>query len=685
MEGLVVEAYMPTHDVSIPTEPKRSNADATATTFESMTGTLPRKVAKRSLPLMVAAADPVASPMPIDGDVRVAKKPRLGVPLLASPTTEKADCNCTKIASPVAEEAALPPADRCYITDTPPNASAAGAPSYESTLENTVELPIRAVKPTIQRKHNSGKGMRKKGELSALAAMVAGIWAADQGNTALETHNGVNSYVSSALGTSKGQTTTIPGWNNCRNHHVDESIDQATGLLRGKRENSSEEDDDTLMCAVENHTDDPVAALTPKSLCTGKRHDALDSSIDRKTVRPGKWTADEVKTLKDAVEKHNGKNWDAISSLVPGRTQKQCTNRWYHAMELSVEGATFRKDTWTIDDDNKLKDAVEKHGAENWKVIAALLPGRTKIQCWSRWHVAVDPSIDRTAPRTGRWTKDEDNKLMKAAEKYGGKNWDAIAALVPSRTRSQCAGRWHDALDPSIRRTGRTGKWTEDEDKTLKDAVEKHGGKNFEAVSLMVPGRTKKQCTNRWYNALDPSVERATGRTDVWAIEDDNKLRDAVERHGEENWKPIAALLPGRTKTQCCSRWQNAVDPRIDHTAPRTGRWTADEDNKLKEAAAKYGGQNWDAVAESVPSRSTRQCRDRWRNALDPSVGMAIAHTGHWTEDEDSMLKDAVQQYGGKNWSAIAKLVPNRRSTQCWGRWNSFFDPSIDPPTGRMN
>jgi hypothetical protein len=710
MERLTVEASMSTHEVSISTDAKRSSSTATTatTTGRIMTGTLRRKVAKRSLPLLLAVAEPVAPP--IDSDLRVAKKPRLEVPRFASPTTEEA-LNSTKIASheatetqtaitqwrtsngesawypsisaeqgtidldtiasPVADETALPPVDAYNMTATSSNASATGAPS-KSKLENKVELSIRAVKPTIQRKHKSGK-LRKKEELSALAAMVAGIWAADQGNT------------SAPLLATTGQTTISPGLNQCHND-VGKIIDQATGLLRVERENSLEEDDDTLMYSpIETHK---IAALAPdrtKTPGTGKRHHFLDSDVDRKTVRMGKWTADEVKTLKDAVEKHNGKNWEAISSLVPGRTQKQCTNRWYHAMEPSIEGSPGRTDTWTAEDDNELKDAVEKHGEGNWNAIAELLPGRTKIQCWRRWHVAVDPKVDRTTPRTGRWTKDEDNKLKEAAARYGGKNWDAIAALVPSRTRSQCTGRWHDALDPSIGQTVRTGKWTADEDKTLQDAVEKHGGRNFEAVSLLVPGRTKKQCTNRWYNALKPSVERATGRTDTWTTDDDNKLKNAVEKHGEENWTAIAALLPGRTKIQCWRRWHDAVDPKIDRTAPRTGRWTADEDNKLKEAAAKYGGHNWDVVAESVPSRSPRQCRDRWRNALDPSVGMDVARTGHWTADEDSKLKDAVQKCGGKNWTAIAKLVPNRRSTQCWGRWNSFLDPSIDPPTGRTD
>jgi hypothetical protein len=41
---------------------------------------------------------------------------------------------------------------------------------------------------------------------------------------------------------------------------------------------------------------------------------------------------DEDSTLEDAVEKHTGGDWPAISALVPGRTQKQCWNKWYYAL-----------------------------------------------------------------------------------------------------------------------------------------------------------------------------------------------------------------------------------------------------------------------------------------------------------------------------------------------------------------
>jgi hypothetical protein len=62
---------------------------------------------------------------------------------------------------------------------------------------------------------------------------------------------------------------------------------------------------------------------------------------------------------------------------------------------------------------------------------------------------------------------------------HGGEYGDAIAALIPGRTKKQCGNRWEDVLDPSIDQvTLRTGKWAEDEDMKQKDAVQAHVGKN---------------------------------------------------------------------------------------------------------------------------------------------------------------------------------------------------------------
>jgi hypothetical protein len=79
--------------------------------------------------------------------------------------------------------------------------------------------------------------------------------------------------------------------------------------------------------------------------------------------------------------------------------------------------------------------------------------------------------------------------------------------------------------------------------------------------------------------------------TGYWKPEEDAKLTSAVaktgkKKHGEKyrtDWNAITALVPGRTGKQCWSRWKLVLDPSIALTAGRTGKWTEDEDTKLKD------------------------------------------------------------------------------------------------------
>jgi hypothetical protein len=174
---------------------------------------------------------------------------------------------------------------------------------------------------------------------------------------------------------------------------------------------------------------------------------------------------------------------------------------------------------------------------------------------------AVPAKVTQTIDR---WTLEEDTKLTGAVTNICKMNhgkeyrvdWVAVAALVPCRTKQQCKSRWQ-TLDANIGGANRfMGTWTEDEDSKLRDAVKGHGGKDWGTISALVPGRTKIQCHQRWPKLLDPSIDRATGRTCKWAEGEDSKLKDAVQTHGGKNWDAIAALVPGRNKNQCWSRWR---------------------------------------------------------------------------------------------------------------------------------
>lgn len=175
-------------------------------------------------------------------------------------------------------------------------------------------------------------------------------------------------------------------------------------------------------------------------------------------------------------------------------------------------------------------DPLQRHGGKDgkdWTEIVALVPGRTKTQCTNRWHYLLKPSISQTTGRTGEWTGDEDRMLREAVKLHGCKEWVAIIALVPGRTNVQCSSRWKYALNPSIaiaRATGRKGAWTEGEDDQLKDAVHMHSGKDWALVAALFSGRTKGQCSSRWYQTLKPTIAiaRANGRKGAWTESEDD-------------------------------------------------------------------------------------------------------------------------------------------------------------------
>jgi hypothetical protein len=234
-------------------------------------------------------------------------------------------------------------------------------------------------------------------------------------------------------------------------------------------------------------------------------------------------------------------------------------------------GATRMTGQWTSEEDAKLTSAVantpkKKWGTEykiNWDAVAALVPGRTKTQCQEKWYRGLNPNSVRATGRKCCWTADDDKKLKGAVLTHDGKNWAAIAALVPCRTKFQCRNRWHNDLKPSITlTTGSAGTWTVVEDIELEDSVQLHGGKDWAAIAALVPSRTKRQCQNRWYRVLDPSIVLTNGRAGKWSEDEVTKLKDAVLTHGGKNWKKIAALVPDRTIRQCCDKWKEMEPDR---------------------------------------------------------------------------------------------------------------------------
>ncbi|TMW68151.1 hypothetical protein Poli38472_007823 [Pythium oligandrum] len=157
---------------------------------------------------------------------------------------------------------------------------------------------------------------------------------------------------------------------------------------------------------------------------------------------------------------------------------------------------------------------------------------------------------------------------------------------------------------------------------------------------------------------LMKSKEKAVPKR--WTQEEDDRLRAAVGKHGERNWKSIAEEVPGRNHTQCLQRWTKVLAPGLVK-----GHWRPDEDELLKELVAE-GRKNWGQVANRIPGRTSKQCRERWYNHLDPSIVR-----GEYTPEEDRIILEAQARLGNK-WSTIAAMLPGRTEDAVKIRWKSL-------------
>lgn len=95
---------------------------------------------------------------------------------------------------------------------------------------------------------------------------------------------------------------------------------------------------------------------------------------------------------------------------------------------------------WKNSEDEVLKAAVQKYGKQQWARVASLLNRKTAKQCKARWHEWLDPAIKKT-----EWSRVEEEQLLELA-KVMPAQWKTIAPMV-GRTAMQCQEHYEYLLD----------------------------------------------------------------------------------------------------------------------------------------------------------------------------------------------------------------------------------------------
>lgn len=295
--------------------------------------------------------------------------------------------------------------------------------------------------------------------------------------------------------------------------------------------------------------------------------------------------------------------------------------------------AGYVKRLWSSEEDDILKTKVRSSGPMNWDIVSESLPGRSGRQCRARWHSHL-----RCGIKKGDWTSNEDFTILSAHAKIGNQ-WSNISKLLEGRTQDDVKNRFC-----VLRRSRKQitdlreyDEWNQSVHSSLSKPSCGTEQFDFESCSSQLLSNFSSTSSRASFNTDQESC--STGYTKrLWSSEEDSILVNIMASNEHVNWNTIAVSLPGRTGKQCRERWHNHLRSGI-----KKGDWTPDEDKTILSSHAQLGNQ-WSKISKLLNNRVESDIKNRLNtlrkihklNVDEVSRSTSSSHSKHQSSSDPS-------------------------------------------------